>query len=193
MDAATAITAAAALIALVALYFTGQQVKVAKQQTGLQQKLHEDAAQPYVWADLRPTDGDGHIMLLVVRNEGPTVATNVQIAFDPPVPTRWDANKDEDARASITLASMPPGRQLAWYVGVGPAWFDSKGVKRFAITINHDGPYGSVPALEYALDFHDFAETAVQPAGTLNGVTKAVKELTKQLKDQARRRPPPAR
>ena len=65
-------------------------------------------------------------------------------------------------------------------------------MKRFAVTINQDGPHGSVPALKYALDFRDFAETAVQPAGTLNGETKAVKELTKQLKDQARRRPPPA-
>lgn len=43
----------AAVIACGALYFTGVQARTAMRQTELQRKIHEDAAQPYVWADIR--------------------------------------------------------------------------------------------------------------------------------------------
>jgi hypothetical protein len=191
MDAASAITAAAVIIALVALYFTGQQVKVAKQQTKSQQKLHEDAAQPYVWVDLRPTDGDGHIMLLVVRNEGPTVATDVQIAFDPPVPTRWDASKDEDARTSITLASMPPGAaglvcrrrpRMVRQQGREAVRRDDQ-ARRSGWLLARPRVHARLPRLR-----RDRRPAHRHPQWR----DKALKDLTKQLKDQARRRPPPA-
>lgn len=42
----------------------------------------EAALQPYVWADLKPRE-DGGMLVFVVGNAGPTVATDVRIVFDP--------------------------------------------------------------------------------------------------------------
>lgn len=177
----------AALVALAALYFTRQQVQTAKRQTDLQQRMHEDAAQPYVWADIRPSDTDGFLMLLVVHNEGPTVATDVTVTFTPPLVEHWDGRREDAEREDVRLASMPPGRTVRWYVGVGPAWHDTDDPKRFAVRVEATGPFGAMPPLTYDLDLDDFHDSAVQPPGSLRGVTDAVKDLTKQVKEQGRR------
>jgi hypothetical protein len=73
-------------LALIALYFTRQQARAARQQTRLQQQMREDQAQPYVWADIRPNDQSMHLIKLMIHDEGPTTATNVTVTFDPPLP-----------------------------------------------------------------------------------------------------------
>ena len=77
MSAEAWIAGGAALIALVALYFTGIAAKAAKDQTKIQRQLRIDAAQPYVWIDLRENTKVGSTLMLVIGNSGPTVATNV--------------------------------------------------------------------------------------------------------------------
>ena len=186
MDAATltalVITVVSALVALVALFFTRQQVELAERQTILQEKVREDAAQPYVWADLRPSDSDGFLMLLVVRNDGPTVATDVTVTFSPPLVEHWEGKPDGAAREAVRMASMPPGRDVRWYIGVGPAWHETADPKRFAVAVNATGPFGPMTPLEYDLDLNDFLGSAVQPVGTLGAVARAIKELTKEAR-----------
>ena len=53
MDASTRVAIGAALTGLAALYFNAMSVRAAKDQTAIQRQLRIDAAQPYVWADVR--------------------------------------------------------------------------------------------------------------------------------------------
>ncbi|MCU1591676.1 MAG: hypothetical protein JWP11_2932 [Frankiales bacterium] len=179
MDASAWVGAAGALVALIALYFTRQQVKHAKEQTGLQREMHRDAAQPYVWADIRPDLEQGYVLELVVRNDGPTVATQVRVTFDHPLPNDFAAPGAEP-RAAYSVASMPPGRELRWYLKGGPEWFDSKQTPRtFQVTVECLGPFGPAPTLRYQLDINDFGDVQSPGAGSLKAVTKAIDGLAK--------------
>jgi hypothetical protein len=86
VDAQTWVAIAAAVIAVIALYFNAQYtraadraVRSAEAQTKIQQQLRIDAAQPYIWVDVRPDDVTGTLLNLVIGNSGPTVATNVRV------------------------------------------------------------------------------------------------------------------
>jgi hypothetical protein len=72
----------AAVAAVVALVLTAITAKAARDQTKIQQELREDAAQPYVRTD----DEHGVVMKLVVGNSGPTIATDVKVTIEPPLP-----------------------------------------------------------------------------------------------------------
>lgn len=56
-----------------------------ERQTVIQEALSRRSAEPYVWADLRPDDRKGGLLVLVVGNSGPTVATDVVVWFQPPL------------------------------------------------------------------------------------------------------------
>ncbi len=85
MNAGIWVGVAAVIVAAAALYFTGLSARAAgraaaaaEEQSKIQRQLRIDAAQPYVWVDVRP-DEAGTLLNLVIGNSGPTVATNVHI------------------------------------------------------------------------------------------------------------------
>ncbi len=180
MDASGWIGAASALVALVALYFTRQQVAQAQAQTRLQRQIHEDAAQPYLWADIRPSEVDGFLMQLVIKNEGPTIATDVVVTFEPPLPLRLTDESRDGAR--YELAAMPPGRHIRWHLNGAPDWYGSDDPKRFTVTVRYAGPFGPMPPLSYVLDIADFLDSVVQPEGSLHKVTKQLEKITAEMK-----------
>lgn len=92
MNASAWVAVAAAAIALIAAAVTyvqarhvKRQADAAEKQTTLQEAIFQDGRQPYVWADFRLDETQGSLMQLMVRNEGPTVARDVRILFDPPL------------------------------------------------------------------------------------------------------------
>lgn len=92
--------------------------QVAERQLTLTVRAHESAQQPYVWADLRPRD-DGGMLVFVVGNCGPTVATDVHITFEPSLDSLVPTNKLETARTleerlRVGLRSIAPGRTHTW-------------------------------------------------------------------------------
>jgi hypothetical protein len=181
MDATAWIAAISAAVALGALYFTWEQAKNAKRQTDLQQRMHEDAAQPYVWADLRPTDDRMHLMRLLVCNDGPTVATDVLVTFDPPLPRKLRA---EEVQAEYRIAAMPPGRRMSWSLNTGPDWIQGSSPKRFTVTITATGPFGPVTPNVYELDVDEYRGVDATPPGTLYGIDRAIKDLTSVVREQ---------
>jgi HAMP domain-containing protein len=75
VNAGTWVAIAAALIAAVAVYFNFQSTRAANraaraadEQTKIQQQLRIEAAQPYVWADVRGDEATGTLLNLVVGN-----------------------------------------------------------------------------------------------------------------------------
>jgi hypothetical protein len=56
--------------------------RIAERQLSNAVRVQEAALQPFVWADLRPRD-DGQMLVIVVANAGPIVATDVHVTLVP--------------------------------------------------------------------------------------------------------------
>jgi hypothetical protein len=187
MTAETWVSISLAVIAFAALFFTGRSAKAAKDQTAIQRQLREDAAQPYVWADLRPDEPQAGLLLFIVGNSGPTVATNVRIRFDLP-PTDQHQNHEAggvfDRLAIQGISSLPPGRTMAWSLGsVQAALSPTVGSgSRHAVTITCDGPFGSLPALSYFIDLEDLRYTRAVGSGSMRHIADSINALAKALK-----------
>ena len=160
----------------------------AEQQTEIQLQLRKDAAQPYVWVDVRPDDVTDELLNLVIGNSGPTIAQNVRATIDPPLEA-IDQLKDRAETAQDLLArgirSLPPGRTLVWPLGQGFNILDGDRPKKHTVTVTADGPFGPVPPLTYVLDLMDYNGHMHRPVGSLHLLTKAVENIEDKLGSSA--------
>jgi hypothetical protein len=183
--AETWVAFAAAGIAVVALYFTGIAAKAAKDQTKIQGQLRIDAAQPYVWADMRENRESGSMLQLEVGNSGPTVATNVRVNISMPLPSSSVSNENRlrgiEKRLAEGIRSLAPGRVITWTLGVGHQILAEEGGRSYTFTIDADGPFGPLETLSYTADLDDWRSMRDQPSGTLHTVRKSIDSLTKQI------------
>jgi hypothetical protein len=151
----------------------------AEEQTRIQRQLRIDAAQPYVWADMRPDDASRIIFNLVVGNSGPTVATDVHVKIDPPLPAIEQLKDDADSAQELLasgISSLPPGRTFTWALGQGFNLLNEQGRQAHTFTITAKGPFGEVPPLTYVLDLAERRGQQAQPGDTYL-LTKAIREL----------------
>jgi hypothetical protein len=168
----------------VSLRFSKQAADAAEKQTKLQQDVAVAASQPYVWADVQGDRKQGTLINLVVGNSGPTVATNVRVRIDPPLPfgSMPDQFKTVVERRLVPgLSSLAPNRVLRWALGSGPELLGEDGDQVHDVIVDADGPNGPVPTLSYRINLADFRETMDQPDGTLHAIRKSIDELTKKL------------
>lgn len=200
MNAGTWVAIAAAVIAAVAVVFNGLYTRAARhatraaeraasaaeEQTKIQQQLRIDAAQPYVWADVRPDETTGTLLNLVIGNSGPTIATVVRVRIDPPLPA-IDQLKErvEAAQAWIAdgIRSIAPGRTYVWPLGQGFNLLKGNGPQAHTFTIDANGPFGPLPTTTHIVDLADMWGTLDRPSG-LYQLTKAVENLTGALHRQ---------
>jgi hypothetical protein len=186
VNAGTWVGVAAVLIAAAALYFTGlsaraasRAAKTAEEQTKIQRQLRIDAAQPYVWVDVRPDEVTGRLLNLIIGNSGPTVATDVRVKVDPPLPAIDELKKRAEAsqaRLADGVKSVAPGRIFAWPLGQGFNLIKASGPQAHTFTVNAKGPFGPVPPLTYIVDLADLRGTLDRPSA-LHQLAKAVKDL----------------
>jgi hypothetical protein len=118
----------ALVISLGSLYFSWRSTQAAaraahaaEEQTGIQRQLRIDAAQPYVWVDMRPDESQGMMLDLVVGNSGPTVAEKVRVEVDPQLPSTAELRERAEAAQRLLsdgIESLPPSRTLAWPLGM---------------------------------------------------------------------------
>lgn len=156
----------------------------AEEQTKVQRQLSVDAAQPYVWVDVRPDDATGTLLNLVIGNSGPTVATNVRVTVDPPLPAIDQLRVRAEvvqARLAAGVSSLPPGRILTWPLGQGFNLLNDTGPQAHTFTVTADGPFGAIPSLSYVVDLADFRGLLDRPFGSLHQLTKAVQNLGQAL------------
>jgi hypothetical protein len=190
IGAGTWVAIAAALIAVVAVYFNAQSsraavraARAAEVQTKIQEQLRIDAAQPYVWVDVRPDDVTGRLLNLVIGNSGPTTATNVRIRVDPPLPAidqLQERAEAAQARLAEGISSLPPGRILSWPLGQGFNLIKHTGPQAHTFTVSADGPFEPVEPLTYTIDLADLRGTLDRPSA-LHQLTQAVEDLASKL------------
>lgn len=173
------VSVVAAAAAGASAYFVWLQVREMGRQTDLQRELAESSAQPYVWVDLRVQAANSPMLELVVGNSGPTVATNVQVEIQPPLPDVHGSMTIVEAQKQLAdgLASIAPGRTITWEIGVGFTLLEQDARPR-EIAISCDGPYGPVPVSRYTIALADLSGTSLVTPGTLRELTKAVDRAT---------------
>jgi hypothetical protein len=156
--------------------------RAAEQQTEIQRQLRVDAAQPYVWVDIRPDESQGMMLNLVVGNSGTTVAEKVRVKVNPHLPSTGDLRERAEAARKLLadgIESLPPGRTLMWPLGAAFKVVNESGQHAYKFTVTANGPFGPVPALTYIVDMTDWWGSLDQPGGSLHQLTLAVEKLTK--------------
>lgn len=190
MNVETVVAVIAAVVAVATLpislhqaHTAKQQARIAERQTELQQEIAETAAQPYVWADIRPSASQGQVMHLVVGNSGSTVAQNVRVSIDPPVEKGRNSRFGDIAQRKLVngFSSLAPHKTVAWNLGLTDELVNREGPLAHTITIDCEGPHGAVPTLSYVVDLADFKESLEEPEGSLHHVRKAVEGITAEL------------
>jgi len=181
VSAETTVAVIAAVIAVFSMGAAIAQANQSRRQTNLQQRTLEDAAQPYIWVDIRPDERNASFFHLILKNEGPTVAQNVHVTIDPPLPTNWGRGEPIGPRHQ-DFSSIPPGRHMVWNLGLTHEIVNADTVKEFAITISADGPHGPVVPYTYKLDLDQYKYNTMFVPGTLSAITKSIDNLTKAIK-----------
>jgi hypothetical protein len=187
MDPAFTATVASMAVALGAAVAAWWQARSAHEQTALQKRMHQDAMEPYVWADIRPARHAGELLQLVVGNSGPTVATDVVVTFDPPLASTTGATfAAESPQTRITLSSLTPGRDFRWNFDVGYAFFEADLPKSFLVRIQAAGPSGPTPTRAYTINLEDFSKSSGVTDGTLHEVSERIKDLARVIEQTNR-------
>ena len=159
-----------------------EQVAAAREQTRLQRELAREALQPYVWADLQPDMQQGTVLHVVVGNSGPTMAQNVRVTFNPPLPATGQHGtkiaKVQEILAS-GLRSLAPGREIRWTLGAGYELLAKEDPQVCTVRVEAEGPNGPLPPLEAAIDPSQWRQARDAPDGSLHHVRGAIKDLTK--------------
>lgn len=196
MDASAWVALIAAIIALLSGVYTRvaaqaavKQAAEARHQTDIQRKLYEDSIQPYVWVDIAPDTAQGSIIKLIVCNQGPTVAANVRLQFDPPLPEVFDYQKIDRVQDSMDagIKHLAPSRRVQWVLGTGPALFAKKSLPPIAISVSCDGPNGPCPLNKYVLDLSYIRYSHDNPDGSLHQVAERIKELAKTVESTGKK------
>jgi len=197
-SAAAAVASAAAavgsaLVAWKALSYNRQSAsqadraaRAAEEQTNLQQQIRIEAAQPYVWVDIRPDEASGVLLTLVVGNSGPTLARDVHVTVDQPLPFVDELRERVEAaqaRLANGISALPPGRVLRWPLGQGYNLITDAGPQRYTFTVKANGPFGGLPTSTHVVDLADYRGHMERPAGSLRELTKAVEGVSGSLSD----------
>lgn len=167
-----------------------EQVEVAREQTRLQRAIADETVQPYVWADIQPDMKQGTILDLVIGNTGPTVATDVKVTLDAPLPQSTTVLEDSGPLLQTLadgLRSLAPGRQIRWHLGTGPDLLGEDAPQPVCIRVEATGPHGPLPTLEVPVDASQWRMAKDAPDGSLHLVRKSIQDLTKSVDKAASR------
>jgi hypothetical protein len=141
------------------------------------------AVQPYVWADIRGR-GDGQLIVLVVGNSGPTVASDVRLSFVPPLKSIAPVGNQGyigivEERLGSGLPSLAPGRTHIWNLGSGQEVL--RDVPDVEVTISAVGPAGEMSPLVYRIGLDVLGHQSSTPLG-VDAVGPALREINTTLK-----------
>lgn len=135
------------------------------------------------------------ILHLVVGNSGQTVARDVSVTMNPPLPQWCPSGEVEDAqRLTETLhsglSSLPPGRVFEWSIGVPHEYFPNEGadpVPAIRIAVQAQTSNGSaLPPLQYTIGLEDLKHQSAIPQG-VGGLKAPMKRIADALEKMAKR------
>ncbi|WP_139238180.1 hypothetical protein [Streptomyces pini] len=167
------IAAAAVVVSLVALYFSGAQFRLNK-------RIQLEAAQPYVVPDIQPRAGGSGLLVFTLENVGPTVARDVEISIDPPLKGGERDVWDERLGRALgrKISHLPPRRRLEWFFTFAPRFYQRTDLPRqYTVTVKANGPSGPVEEMSYIIDLDAMEGTALDRATVVAKLDKIAKHI----------------
>ena len=165
------------------------QVSAAQRQNELQEQARRDAAQPYVVIEVDVHPAQGQLLQVVARNLGQTMARNVRVRFDPPLPKKLGSDGGPFLALERGLSHLPPGRSMSWSLGVSFDYFEEGTTPPTTqVTVTCTGPFGETEPLSYAVSFEDLRNQSAIATGNLSRVEKSIDKLTAAVAKVAQRR-----
>ena len=170
------------LVAGFSLIYVRRSASASREQTKQQKQAAKDAAQPMLWVDIRGDDGQGHALVLLLGNSGPSIARNVKVTFDPAPPSTLDIKPIlEILKQGIAL--LPPGRTMRWALGAAHNTRDWDAHKAYRIRIEAEGPFGNIEPVEYAITVDQLDGSSAASPGNLHAVAAELHEMTKATRE----------
>ena len=178
--------------ALIAIRPARRSAKASEEQTDIQREIARQSAQPYVWADIQPDRQQGTLIHLIVGNSGPTVARNVRVTIDPPLPVQSsNMARTEVAQRRLQegILSLAPGRKLSWPIGRGYELLQNENDKTvYKICVKADGPYGPMASNQIEIRLTDWRESNDAPDGSLHYIRKEIEKLVRAVEEISKSR-----
>lgn len=177
----------AALALLVSGLTTWWTVKYAKAQLDLAHRVQRESSEPYVVVDIEPSEPGSFVMVLSVRNTGPTMARNVRLTASPELTSSRGADITEMLQRVLArpIPVLPPRRRLTYFFDTSQR-FKTDLPMAFDFTVHAQGPAGAVEPLHYKVDLDVYGEALVgqRPTKFLEErLKKLEKPLVKLAKD----------
>lgn len=184
---------AAVAVALIAILPARRSAKASEEQTDIQRELARQSAQPYVWADIQLDRQQGALIHLVVGNSGPTVARNVRVTIDPPLPVQSSDTSCTEVvqrvqrRLQEGILSLAPGRMLSWQIGLGRELLKNENnTTVYKVCVNADGPYGPMAPNQTEIRLTDWCESNDAPDGSLHHIRKEIGKLVRAVENMSK-------
>ena len=170
---------ASAMAAFTALVPARKAAKAAEEQTNLQLDIMRKAAQPYVWASMQPDQDSGTLFHLIIGNSGPTIARNIRVTIDPPLPSSSHtmSQLQQDLREGII--SLAPGDTLHWHLRPASNHIASNTTHK--ITATADGPYGPLEPVEFIIRPQTLQKALAYPQGSLHSIRQELRKIDKSI------------
>jgi hypothetical protein len=137
-------------------------------------RMFQEQGQPYVYADIRGDHQQAALLVIIVENLGPAIATDVSVEFDPPLQS---SQIERFANVSqLKIAAMPPGRRVKYFFDSGFAYLSSGRPLVYNVRVTANGPYGPTD-LAYPINLEDLKDTAAADMGNLKDIVHAIRGL----------------
>ena len=157
------------VVAVFAAKYAAGQLKIARQ-------IREDAAQPYVYAEVGVSVTSPQLVVLLVKNTGQTAAKDVHVWADPPI-----RHYEGEIATEWKIASLGPGGYLERPIGSGTEFFNRKDrPSRVTVHVSAKGPFGPFEeSYEIDLDEYQHKLGASMPMERIAKNTEAMVEELK--------------
>lgn len=165
-----------AFVAVAAGAFAFQQVREAR-------RLREEQSQPYVVAYMEPSAASEHLIDLVVRNFGSTVAVDVRLEIDPHPQRTVQGTKVEDVKLFDRLPVLVPGQEwrTSWDFGPDRAKAALPNEHRAVVTYS-DSRGRKLPPLSSILDWGVYRDRRWIVLYGVHDAAKALRDMEKTFK-----------
>ncbi|MFG3559022.1 hypothetical protein ACGGAQ_32075 [Micromonospora sp. NPDC047557] len=178
MDAAATgalvVAAASLLVSVLGIRYSRVQAVAARHAVEHAERVRREQTQPYVFADLRSDEHQPQLLVLLVRNQGPTVARNVRVTVEPPL---------EDVRSELVsewfISAIAPGAQLARPIAVAWNLFERAADELVhQVAISGEGPDGAIEPLKYEINLKSLEHVSAYQKTVYHAV-KALEKIAK--------------
>lgn len=156
-----------------------------------------ERSRPMMAAELRKPPYTAGIQDLVIRNYGPSIARNVTVTFDPPIPDPIPERAAQSVSPFITrryakpIPVVTPGMELTniWFSGrlEGTTWvnFDPT-PDTFTVNIAYNGPDGTPYKDQFPLDTdliraHTYASSSDDPVRQIKEITESLSRIERSI------------